>query len=621
MNHSLKDRARLVCVQCHERKIRCNLQESNTNVCTNCSRLHLSCVRREGVRKRKKSPRRQNRADGSSTPFLDASDLAVTGALPSPSLTNLQQGLMPSSTTRRSINEQEFAYLAEHSVLNTSASSTTSRNISVKSPSNVSDGIMKLRAAVLKASEADVLPKQPLRRALIDSFFCNIGHAIPIISRSEVCEPDSSILLQQVVCLAGNLTRHPHPQYSLFQEQLYQKIKLLIAMNVEPNMLIVLKAKTLLTLWSPDSSNVVSLDSPWHAGGSAVRLAQQMGLHRHSTYSGRADAGCRRRIWWALYASDRAQSLMYGRPPSLTFDSFDVPFLTIEDFEEDNLNARIFMADTSLCHIEGEIATSMSRTPPSALDHPRVISLLSDWIGSLHKTLRLHDDEGSKVDYHFGLHELYIEYLGTVILASSLTHENKQCLYSVSSIIAASSMTDIYEEILCREHASFLGSIHGFWCMVAALPLLYCIPESDAVESRRKESLDVLRSILDVLRSKFGVAETVAQKVSALTSERQNLLREHMLEGDNRSESHPDARTNQQQISDLEALFINVRNWYPHIDQLLSDCGIIRIANPECEGFETGGIYSLYDALGSSAFTDTLFDDIYLDDNYGTNFF
>ena len=214
---------------------------------------------------------------------------------------DLQQDPTPHPTTLGTRDDQDSAYVAEHSVLNTSASPAKPRFNSDKPSIAATERVTKLRTAVLKASEADVLPKEPLRLALIDSFFTNIGHTVPVVSRSEVCEPHSSILLQQAVCLAGGLTRHPHPQHSVFQALLYEKIKLLLAMNVESNKLIVLKSQCLLTLWSPDASNIVSLDSPWHANGHAIRLAVQMGLHRKSTYTGRSDASCRRRIWWILY--------------------------------------------------------------------------------------------------------------------------------------------------------------------------------------------------------------------------------------------------------------------------------------------------------------------------------
>lgn len=217
----------------------------------------------------------------------------------------------PSSSMHQVKDEQEPAYVAEHSVLRAHTSPATSKTPADQPLNGGHDGVAKLRDAVLKASEADVLPKQPLRRALIDAFFTHVGHSVPVVTRLEVCSPGASVLLQQVVCLVGSLTRQSNSQQTQFQAHQYQKVKLLLAMNAESNMLNVLKAKCLLTLWSPVASSVVSLDSPWHVNSSAIRLAVQMGLHRRSTYVGRSDTSCRRRIWWLLYVGSRNNCLAH----------------------------------------------------------------------------------------------------------------------------------------------------------------------------------------------------------------------------------------------------------------------------------------------------------------------
>lgn len=155
---------------------------------------------------------------------------------------------------------------------------------------------------VLVATDAHKLPKPILRQALFDAFFENFSHCFPIVERAEVESPESSVLLQQAICLAGTMTRHTTLPDSIPQAQaIYEKIKLLICVNFEPNMLSVLKALCLLTVWSPIPSHVVSLDGPWHATGSALRLGVQMGMHKNSTYANKPDRQCRRRIWWLLY--------------------------------------------------------------------------------------------------------------------------------------------------------------------------------------------------------------------------------------------------------------------------------------------------------------------------------
>ena len=300
--------------------------------------------------------------------------------------------------------------------------------------------------------------------------------------------------------------------------------------------------------------------------------------------------------------------------------------MNIDDFDEDNLKARIFLADTSLCHIMGEIAASMLKKSPLIEDQSRITSLLTSWMSSLPEELNLHREDGSRAEYNFALRELYIEYLGTIVLSTTIARKNeRQPLCSILSIIAASCMADLYEEVLCRDRVSFLGSIHGFWCMVAALPLLKGIPENAVIESQRKESLDMLCSVLELMRCKFGVAETVARKVSDLNKERQDMLRQHRDEGIDGLEARLGSTTDEQQIARLDSLFVDVRHWYPDLELLLSDPGIERNITPDCDAVENSnhwtldGLYSVYDVSGASAFADTLFDDIYLADDFGTN--
>lgn len=284
------------------------------------------------------------------------------------------------------------------------------------------------------------------------------------------------------------------------------------------------------------------------------------------------------------------------------------------------------MANISLCHIMGEIAASMLRKSPSIQDQPRITSLLTRWIRNLPKELSLHSEHESRLNYHFALYELYIEYLGTIILSTTLARQTeRQSLCSALCIIAAMCAADLYEEVVCRDHVSFLGSIHGFWCMVAALPLLYCMPEKPATESRRKESLDIICSVLELMRCKFGVAETAAQKISDLTHERQNVLQQHMVESANRPSARLDSWTDEQEISQLESLFIDVRQWYPDVDEVLSDPGMKQSARADFETMENSnfwnldGLYAVYDAPGAPAFTDPLFENIYSGDNFGTS--
>ncbi|KAL3485046.1 hypothetical protein BJX62DRAFT_217726 [Aspergillus germanicus] len=77
-----------------------------------------------------------------------------------------------------------------------------------------------------------------------------------------------------------------HDQDSIkFYGAQYDKVKTLIYLNHEADNLAVLKAFSLLTCYSPLSTDQVTLDGPWHWLGMGVRLAIQMGLHKSATYT------------------------------------------------------------------------------------------------------------------------------------------------------------------------------------------------------------------------------------------------------------------------------------------------------------------------------------------------
>lgn len=206
----------------------------------------------------------------------------------------------PTSSNTRSV--QDTAYIADHSILQARPDSRI-LDVSIAEPLLLTDTPNNL-AAILQASEADVLPRQPLRGALIDRFFTYLGDSFPMIERGEVDSSEASILLQQAVCFAGSLMRPSSLQWSTAETKaLYDKVQLLISLHYENNVMLVLKAMCLLTLWSPNSPDAISLVGPWHATGSALRLAIQMGMHRKSILEGKSDAKSRRKLMWMLHVS------------------------------------------------------------------------------------------------------------------------------------------------------------------------------------------------------------------------------------------------------------------------------------------------------------------------------
>lgn len=155
------------------------------------------------------------------------------------------------------------------------------------------------RDAILKATEADVLPSPALLQALKESFIEHVLPIYPVLDPDDLSGPNTSTLLLQAVCLAGCLMRHDENSLQLGYT-LYEKVKVLLHVNYEEDDLTVLKTMCILSCWSPSSPYIITLDGPWHWVGMAVRMAIQMGLQKQSTYINHSQAGCLRRIFWHL---------------------------------------------------------------------------------------------------------------------------------------------------------------------------------------------------------------------------------------------------------------------------------------------------------------------------------
>lgn len=159
------------------------------------------------------------------------------------------------------------------------------------------------RDKVLQATEAAVLPKPALLRARIDAFMAQSFHHCPVVDARDISGVTPSVLLQQGLYMVGNLIMHDYngPQRS---HELYQKLKFLLSINFEKDPVQILKTLCLMSCWSLEPSNPVNLDGPWKWTTLAAQLAIQMGLHKESTYYGRRNEGCLRRIFWQIHVCE-----------------------------------------------------------------------------------------------------------------------------------------------------------------------------------------------------------------------------------------------------------------------------------------------------------------------------
>ncbi|MCJ1244922.1 hypothetical protein MMC30_002123 [Trapelia coarctata] len=66
-----------------------------------------------------------------------------------------------------------------------------------------------------------------------------------------------------------------------------------------------------------------STSAGWTSLGYAIRIAQDLGLHKEITSRSLIEEELRRRLWWSLYVTDRLFSLETGRPTAIDDDDCD----------------------------------------------------------------------------------------------------------------------------------------------------------------------------------------------------------------------------------------------------------------------------------------------------------
>ncbi len=192
-----------------------------------------------------------------------------------------------------------------------------------------------LRDALLKAYAEFVHPYMPL---------VNLHELVATIDQNDGSQTISLLLFQAIMFVgvatvdmrflkaAGYATRRDA------RREFFQKTRVLYDFDYEIDRISLIQSLLLMTYWyeTPDDQK----DSH-HWMGIAVSLSHTIGLHRNPEKTSSMDIPRQRlwrRIWWSTYMRDRLIALGMRRPTRIKNKDFDVPMLTMEDFEIDELS-------------------------------------------------------------------------------------------------------------------------------------------------------------------------------------------------------------------------------------------------------------------------------------------
>ncbi|KAL2782723.1 hypothetical protein BJX66DRAFT_345580 [Aspergillus keveii] len=297
----------------------------------------------------------------------------------------------------------------------------------------------------------------------------------------------------------------------------YDKVKTLIYLNHEADNLAVLKAFSLLTCYSPLSTDQVTLDGPWHWLSMGVRLAIQMGLHKSATYVDHQQPGALRRVFWQLVNSDRMASSCWGRPSAFRLSDCDVPPPSPDDFPFPDIGSAIFIQAIRLGEVTSEITEINVQQRQILPDEAtRLATMLCAWLRDLLGHLRLFDMHGTKLPFNQHAYELHIQYFATIAQLDMLDRPNAHWRPAIPSLVAASCMARLDKEIRRQEETTYLLRIHGFLCMVAAVPIICYQHESEEQRAAEMGELEVIYSVSQRLQTRYGGSDLMLRKLARL---------------------------------------------------------------------------------------------------------
>ncbi|KAJ5409427.1 uncharacterized protein N7487_003786 [Penicillium crustosum] len=485
----MQRRARAVCTRCHSRKIRCDLEGRPSGSCSRCEHEGHTCQPHIG-------PRKQRKALRSSLYSSDASFLSPSRAVPTVAPENTAQEAIPSPF--RPLGHRDITCLGPD-------------NVNGSQQPNSIDGSQ----LILDISQACRRPPPVIAHALTDFYFRELFYLVPVLDRGQ-SEIEKSTLLQQCLYFAGSTMRQTAGPAEWTTFAIYGRIRTLLFLHHDPAPLNMLSALCILSTWLPYSPDAIVLDNPWQWAGMAIRLAIQLHLHEHETYSRLEHPGRARRMWWYLFINDTMQTACCGRPGMFPLET-SVPLPVPSDFKDPDLGSRVF------CQLAGHC-----KSLRKVLDLARVDNTTSEqvylsldelrvWREQLPLEMQLFDIE-TRQPYSRYVAELHIFYLVTVILTCFLGRRGNPSLFKYASMAASSCVSRLYEEILYHEDVKYLLPIHSWANLVAAIPRAFS--DSDALNPDREEELRISKQVLETMSEKHTSAVLVLSKVNGLDNMR-----------------------------------------------------------------------------------------------------
>ncbi|KAF1911858.1 fungal-specific transcription factor domain-containing protein [Ampelomyces quisqualis] len=200
----------------------------------------------------------------------------------------------------------------------------------------------------LEKKGALTVPKGPLRSEMLRAYvefvhpympLLDLHDFLTVIDKQDGSNGKVSLILFQAVMFAGSAFVDMQYLHSAgyatrkdARKDFFQKTRILYDFDYESDRVSLVQALLLLTYYyeTPDDQK-----DTWHWMGVATSVAHTIGLHRNPDNTNLEGKRVKlwKRIWWSTYMRDRLIALGMRRPTRIKAEDFDVPMLTLDDFE------------------------------------------------------------------------------------------------------------------------------------------------------------------------------------------------------------------------------------------------------------------------------------------------
>ncbi|KAF2012452.1 hypothetical protein BU24DRAFT_425106 [Aaosphaeria arxii CBS 175.79] len=567
-----RKRAELVCLTCHAKKIKCNIQlrkSQGHNDCSNCSTSGRECRIRPSKReKRRKGARHDGEQHitgptnedeflignpiGNDNPVdntvrisngvdallaADATFQVASGALERP------QQTMPAAV--RNIDVPNFHHnpspqntfqIQDHSPAQSHKPSTNHTDTTPTQVGDVDSGFLQVygpenqhdadnQALVAQLEHKYSSQMHPdLEQIFTETYFEYCYTWCPVLEQATLSEDIArSPLLANALALAASHIQPPLLPHE-GPEAYYKKARTIFYDDEEADSLTSLKALCLFYWWAPLSPSRVHRHSSWWWTSVIIRHAQQMGIHREPgiEHPNRAalDLSLRRKIWWTAFARERLTALCQSKPIIIDPDDCNIAEPTLLDFGGDARSQRqgeIFIHWVRLCAIIGRIAKFLlqpEKATTSAFPN-QLREELVNWVHSLPPRLQLRIDASRTQSFDRDVHQLHLFYLTTIVILHLKRSSGHLPQALPPAILAASCTARILKDILARGNSRFLMAITCWHVGTASIALLQAC-RIQHLSSFANEDLDILQHTVKQLQTMWASANVIASGIERL---------------------------------------------------------------------------------------------------------